>query len=381
MKNIYNLFNTNILKKFNIHDKLFLNNIYKCIHLSNKNSKKIKINYFKKSNITLTNSQLKVINDSTIFFPDNISKFIIKNKTTNYAVYNFNINNRIYTLNVYCYNKYNFDNNDLKFIINWFVLLDKMAPKNCSNNIQLYILLTDFKKKLPDEENTMISPTNVNSAFTYGCRDNNKIVIFREEEWKKVLIHETFHTFNLDFHNNDFTELKKAIKNLFQLESKFLIFETYCETFATLWFCAFQAYELSEKTSHKLFINYIETLLSYEQQFFAFQSSRILNHFNCSYINLKNNQCTNYKENTNVFCYFILKSICFIHINEFIGLCQKHFKNDNIVNINFNNKCEEDFIYFFEKYAFHDKTLNMMNYMNIIARKNNGKSLKMMLST
>ena len=124
----------------------------------------------------------------------------------------------------------------------------------------------------------MLTPKNVNSAFTYGCKNNNKIVIFRNEEWKKVLLHETFHTFNLDFHINNFSELKKMLRGLYQVNSDFLVFETYCEFFASIWYCAIEAYEISKGKKEK-FINYIETILAYEQQYFTYQTAKILKRF------------------------------------------------------------------------------------------------------
>ena len=41
--------------------------------------------------------------------------------------------------------------------------------------------------------------SHVNSGYTYTCKENNEIVIYREEEWLKVLIHESFHAYGLDF--------------------------------------------------------------------------------------------------------------------------------------------------------------------------------------
>tara|TARA_Y100000022_G_scaffold200498_1_gene216166 strand:- start:1618 stop:2748 length:1131 start_codon:yes stop_codon:yes gene_type:complete len=376
MNNSIDFFNINIIKKFKISNKTFLNKMY--INIKNSKKNNIKYTITKKSEVLLTKKELLDINDSTSFFPDNISKFII-NKPCDYLIYNFTINDRKFQIHIYCY-KNDFSVNNIDFIINWFVLLDKIAIKKCSNNVNVYLFLTDFNKELPNEKNKMLTPKNVNSAFTYGCKNNNKIVIFRNEEWKKVLLHETFHTFNLDFHINNFSELKKMLRGLYQINSDFLVFETYCEFFASIWYCAIEAYEISKGKKEK-FINYIEIILAYEQQYFTYQTAKILNHFNCNYVTLKNNQCSNYSENTNVFCYYVLKAICFIHFNEFIKLCDKYFINNNILNINFTKKCEKDFILFFEKYAFHDKSLNMMNYMHIIAKKNNDKSLKMMLTS
>ena len=65
--------------------------------------------------------------------------------------------------------------------------------------MNIYIFLTDLKKKLPEHTGQEIGKINVNTGFTMTCRPKSNIVIYRKEEWFKVLIHETFHNFGLDF--------------------------------------------------------------------------------------------------------------------------------------------------------------------------------------
>ena len=64
---------------------------------------------------------------------------------------------------------------------------------------------------------------------------------FRKEEWLKVLIHECFHAFNMDFH-----EEKINFKNLFQtsffIDSEFLVFESFVEFWAYFKLCNFFIY-------------------------------------------------------------------------------------------------------------------------------------------
>ena len=229
MNNNIDLFNINNIKNFKFSNKIFLNKMYNGIKNSKKNN--IKYTQTKKNKVLLTKKELFDINDSTSFFHHNISNYIVK-KSCDYLIYNFMINDRKFQIHVYCY-KSDFSADNIDFIINWFIILDKITIKKCSNNINIYLFLTDFKKELPNDKNKMITPKNVNSAFTYGCKNNNKIVIFRNEEWKKVLLHESFHTFNLDFHINNFSELKKMLASLYQIKSDFLVFETYCEFFAS----------------------------------------------------------------------------------------------------------------------------------------------------
>ena len=71
--------------------------------------------------------------------------------------------------------------------------------------IYTYILL-HLSKSLPDTNTSTLGPDNVNTAFTLACSPNSEMVIFRREEWKKVFIHETFHTYGLDFSSHDSNE-------------------------------------------------------------------------------------------------------------------------------------------------------------------------------
>jgi hypothetical protein len=106
-----------------------------------------------------------------------------------------------------------------------------------------------------------------------------------------------------------------------------------------------------------LFFSYVETLLSYEQQYSALQANKIMNNFNINYDMLIKGNAINYRENTNVFCYYILKSICLININDFIRVLSKCMNNQ--FNIVFSNECEELWIRFFRIHISSNKTIRM----------------------
>lgn len=344
------------LKNISKKNKLFLRQFFYLIDESYVMQPNITVT--EKNNIHVSDSELKNIIDSSVsyqkFFPSKIFNFI-KEKKCNLKKIHFKINNRTINIHLYSYEK-NITNDDLKFIISWFNIVDKMAPKKCSVKIDFYLFLINERKKLPSIKNHILESQNVNSAFTYGCREHNKIVIYRYEEWKKVLIHETMHMFNFDFNHENFFNLKKTLQKTFQINSEYLAFETYCESIASIWYSSYEAYKLTKNL--RFFINYLEAILFNETYHFAKQSNKILNHFDCHYKSI--NKCKNYNENTNVFCYYILKTICFIQLDEFLSLCIKHYKKDNILNLNFTKTCEEDFSSFFKKNAFHSNTLKIM---------------------
>ena len=97
---------------------------------------------------------------------------------------------------------------------------------------------------------------------------------------------------------------------------------------------------------------------------------------NLKYVNiLKNNNNNNnnnciYKEKTNVFSYYILKSIILINLEEFLNMCKLH----NYLNI----ENEKQFLYFILKIYKSNNVLNKYyNIENNPIYNNNNKNLKM----
>lgn len=345
------------LEKYNYK---IITNMYNLLKISYGSNKYIKDNHSSRKNMSFTKNQLFNIIEISRFFPKVVEEYLLSSKTE-YTCYHFSINNRTFNIHVYHY-KHTFDNNDLNYIKSWFSMISSYAPNECSTNLDVYLFFTPFKKYLPKEKNSLIEPKHVNSAYTYGCTKRNKIIIYRYEEWKKVLLHESFHTFNFDFHNDNFQRLRMSIKDTFRIHSDYEIFETYCETWATLWTCAYQSFHLTETANNpSLFFSYVETLLSYEQQYSALQANKIMKHFNINYDMLIKGNAVNYRENTNVFCYYILKSICLININGFLRVLSKCMNNP--FNIIFSKQCEELWISFFKLHIKNDKTKEMNKVM------------------
>ena len=116
--------------------------------------------------------------------------------------------------------------------------------KSCAKTISIYVYFSPFLKLLPEERSAdgdeILSPTHVNTAFTQRCVPHGEIVIYRQEEWFKVFIHETFHAFGLDFGS---PKLDQALKALFPIESKYDAAEAYTETWARIINCVFYCWD------------------------------------------------------------------------------------------------------------------------------------------
>ena len=249
--------------------------------------------------------------------------------------------------------------------------LSDFAPKHCLQPpIHIYIYLTHAQKTIRHSEDVIPPPItigeeNVNTAFTTSCDPHQhqpphiketphpkEIILFRQEEVFKVLIHELFHTLGLDFSNN-----RSQTQQTAQMLRQFLninlpdlrLFETYTET----WACILNTICLSvwdhdqsqlETETEKQ----IQSRFQKERIFSLWQASKVIHYNQTSHTHLikkclKPSSCflssnhtqhqktqhqnktqkqthnkREYKENTQVFCYFLLKAAVFQKIDTFV---------------------------------------------------------------
>jgi hypothetical protein len=191
----------------------------------------------------------------------------------------------------------------------WLYAASYFAPSECSREITIYLYLTDEKKTLPEIDGEPISSINANTAFTFACsREPNNIYIYRKEEWFKVFIHESFHALGLDFAKMPDHIANEEVFKIFNITCDLRFYEAYTETWAEIIHVLFICMENQGKI--------IEFLLNDERMFSLFQNANILNHQKMKYrqLQMKNN----YKEETHVFSYYILKSIMMFFHDDFI---------------------------------------------------------------
>ncbi len=246
-------------------------------------------------------------------------------------------------------------NTNLKYIVMWLYIVNKILPKNinCSTKLNIFAFLTEFKKTISNQVFEILHEKHINTAVTTSCVKNGNILIYRDEEWFKVFIHETFHVFGLDFSQMNNEIIKTLLENTFCINN-YKLYETYCEIFANIVNVGFVSYF----TSNNEKINYIKCCLkylNYEKYFSLYQMVKTLDYLGINYMSLLcNNEKNNfgnqnqknkttqtiqtYKKTINVFEYYIYKTILLWNINEFL-IFTKHFNinyfyftktNDNI---------------------------------------------------
>jgi hypothetical protein len=219
-----------------------------------------------------------------------------------------------------------------------FMWLHMISLKSsCVESLDIYIYLTPFKKRLPENKSEVIGPVNANTGYTYRCEKKNEIVIYRQEEWFKVLLHETIHAFGNDFDKeeegyNSTMDLRKIFSLPQEIDIR--MSETYSEIWARIMNVAFQTYfknppSLESRTA-KQFKKNFEMYLNLESVFSLYQCIKILDFMGVNYQVLidesehsRKMMRAFYRENTHVFAYYVLTSILLHSHGDFLSWCVK----------------------------------------------------------
>ena len=304
--------------------------------------------------------------------PQNIVSDILI-KYTNVYAFHINLGKR----NFYIYLHFDKDtakdecvgycHNCLYKIYLWLAIADHYAKNDNSLTLKIYIYFTNHKKLLPSKE-IILNTSHVNSAYTYACREHTMISIFRQEEWFKVFIHETFHCMGLDFACMDTTTIDTMIYDIIPLKKTDIrSYEAYTEYWAEILNILFISYFTTKtKDNYDLMLEKIEKMFTYERAFSLFQLVKVLKHNNLDYKSIFShdsisiNKKQNYKEDTYVISYYLLKSILLFNVNDFLKWNKQHNKTIDFETTNENLHSFVDFIK--EKY----QTTKFMDYISLI---------------
>jgi len=278
---------------------------------------------------------------SVMNFPEELPLSKITSKMSNVITYSINLFNRHIDI-IFTTEKHNvilktYDSYVDNILI-WLYIVNKYADQKCVNNLTLYFYKTNHIKQFPTSNIEIIDQIHANTAFTRTCQINGEIVIFRNEEWFKVFLHETIHTFGLDFSGVNNEYCTKNILSLFNIKSDVNLFEAYTEFWARIinvLFCSYNKFKQENIKQNKISvpINYnklndqASIFINIEIKYSFFQMVKILNFMDLKYDDIHNNDNKiqiKYKENTNVFAYYIITTILITNYNKFLSWCQKH---------------------------------------------------------
>jgi hypothetical protein len=206
-------------------------------------------------------------------------------------------------INLLFFTKTNQDCMD-RFHIAMTILRYMLKFPNTLTSIQVDFAFTSVPKQLP--KHGLIGPSTLNTGYTSG----NQIVVYREEEWLKVFIHECMHLFNYDLELRNKSEL---LYPLFPIQN-IHINESYCEIWARILNCCV----ISVLNDVEL-----DFLLQKEQKYSVYQLSNVLNYMKLTYPQLMDKR-TVYTEETNAFAYLVIPAILLQDPYLFVKWCKKN---------------------------------------------------------
>lgn len=204
--------------------------------------------------------------------------------------------------------------------VNTLNKLAHLRGQNINKKFDLMLYFSNAEKKFPQKKGEFITSSHVNSAAA-TMYDIPFVLIYRSEEFIKVLMHEIVHATRFDklFCQNPSHNLK--------LNQPFIFQEVIAETFAELLNCI-----LYSKIKNEDFNKVLEKEINHG----LVQTAKILNHFSFKDMNdfLKEND-DNRKiyQSTAAFEYHILKTALLINYDKFLEIIQNKGSMQDIYNL------------------------------------------------
>ena len=220
----------------------------------------------------------------------------------------------------------------------WFHFIAPYVKEcDCSKELDVYLYFTPFKKELPAKKGTVIGAAHSNTGFTVPCGTNlsknggkshTEIIIYRYQEFFKVLIHETLHNMDLDF---GFNSRDVNVSHLFPgIRHEIILSETYVETWARLLNVAFHCYYdiLGSSGTYPVYRTAVRRCLASERAFSLYQANQVLLHMGLNLQQVLSKDPRNaslvsarYDEDTNVFAYYVLGGLATFEADLFLQWC------------------------------------------------------------
>ena len=229
------------------------------------------------------------------------------------------------------YNKHNKIDVNETFII--YDMMKRLTKNNTKLNLVIYS--SGLKKHLIHDIKS-INPYNINSG---SCLPRSFINIWRKEEWRKVLMHELIHFYELE--NGNYDSINKYIKQTFKIDGKIKPYEAYTEALAVIIHSVYVSKTIGKRK--------FKSILSHEINHSLFQCAKILKHFGMKQFN--DIYSTRIKQSTSMFSYFIIKTAMLFNTDKFIDFISSNLKYNNrsakllnIIKESFNNTKFKDCI-------------------------------------
>tara|TARA_B100001287_G_C22677910_1_gene528695 strand:+ start:1024 stop:2166 length:1143 start_codon:yes stop_codon:yes gene_type:complete len=261
-------------------------------------------------------------------------------------------------------------------ILNVYRLLSFLYEYNETkmNTLKIILFLNNNDKKI-NNKYEILSPKHVNTAVTYACATDGEVFLYRREEWFKVLCHELMHSLCLDFSGLNINNMKENMKKLFNLKSDYEISETYSEFWATIINSVFISYDISN--SYSKYKENLNMIIDIEKTFSLYQTIKILKYMKIDKYSLLTDKLSHlYEEKTNVFAYYILKSILLYKYDSFIEQCKKENTPGNPIFFYKSPGNLNSFFNYILKHYQDEELLEDFEKMELLYDKVNNEKLK-----
>jgi len=229
----------------------------------------------------------------------------------------------------------------MPLLARWFGLVGNGGCSSSSssssslNKRKVYLVLTPHQKTTQGDE--PLTSRHVNSAYAFVC--STVMLVYRNEEWFKVLLHESYHLFGLDWASKESEEdnLQLAVKRVFpvlQEVDALSLYETYTEWWAEIWYLLFWQYTRRDRSIHwaiaeqrRFAVSQCKVALA--QQGYTYDSFLEVEQ------GLSEYKGSQYNESTPVFAYHVSKTLAMIFFNEWLSfvwsLGQGHSRDKGLI--------------------------------------------------
>ena len=296
------------------------------------------------------------------YAPKEVSEFI-RNSTLDEYIYEHHVGRQEVRIHFFLQDSesYSMDKQSLGFMAKKAFLMTelllKFKTRRCGRVLSFYIYLTPLNKNLPKDHGVPLGPLHSNTGFAGSCANGGSIVIYRKEEWFKVLTHELIHFLGLDFSTDLRGTVPGAMKTIFPVSSEFNLYETYTEVWAEILNIVMTFFLENPEASKRQVAEGTHDLIRIECAFSTFQMVKILGHLGLNYELLYSKSDSAaylrdhyYKEKTNVFCYYVLPSLLLFYYDDFLRWCVEN--NLNLIHFSTQSHAQTKFVKLIEK--LHD---------------------------
>jgi len=351
---------------------------------------------------------LKTTFSNTQYIDSTIVEYIDANiNNCSMITYKNSINGQTFTFNFIIYDKTKINikklNNCVKAMLLFLQVIinitnnkkvtttsEKVTTNICnSNGLQITIFMTHFVKKFELYTNNVLGAININTGLTYPCLKSGDIYIYRKQEFFKVFIHETLHSYNVDklLHTNYESNI-----NFQSLVKTFNIAPSSCsykkiglnEAITEFWAFIIHTFIYCYYNSANFvkLIELYERFYKIEVNHSFFQVAKILhvNKLNYSQFltTITKNGPVLYNEKSHVLSYIFFKSLLIYNVENVISSNIFNFRYDSMkhelytlkldIKINPNNQIDKLFI-MLKNYSLTYNTFLLINASYTIYKK------------